>query len=199
MLREPWMTIGPGPAIDPESVTEAKLKPPAETSNPADTWRQELERAELHDRVDLDEAVRLEAQRDADLEPAAELQRVRRDREVALGADVDDRHGVVEREADAAQRRDPRGLGIEAREEAADRGHDIADGAPADAHRRIAVDLEDAEDVAVDEAGVDRDELLDRVDDPQDVEAQVEDERQAGDARPGHAEDRRPCRSGSRR
>ena len=35
MLSEPRMTIGPGPAIDPDSVTEAKLKPPAETSNPA--------------------------------------------------------------------------------------------------------------------------------------------------------------------
>ena len=83
----------------------------------------------------------------------------------------------------------PGGLGVEAREEATDRGHDVRRRAPAHAHRRVAVDLEDAEDVAVDEAGVDRDELLDRVDDAQHVEAQIEDERQAGDAHAGHAED----------
>ena len=87
MLSEPRMTIGPGPAIDPSSVTEAKLKPPADTSKPAAMPRLEVERAELHDRVDLDEAVRLDAERDPDFEPAAELNRVRGDGEVALGAD----------------------------------------------------------------------------------------------------------------
>ena len=45
------------------------------------------------------------------------------------------------------------------------------------------------EHVAVDEAGVDRHQLLDRVDDPQQVEPQVEHERQPGDARARHAED----------
>ena len=47
--------------------TEAKLKPPAETSKPGRHPRLEVERAELHDRVDLDEAVRLETERDPDL------------------------------------------------------------------------------------------------------------------------------------
>ena len=37
MLSEPRMTIGPGPEMEPSSVTEAKLKPPAETSKPAAT------------------------------------------------------------------------------------------------------------------------------------------------------------------
>jgi len=37
MLREPWMKIGPGPAMEPYSVTDAKLKPPADTSKPAAT------------------------------------------------------------------------------------------------------------------------------------------------------------------
>ena len=112
MLSEPWMTTGPGPPIEPSSVTDAKLKPPTDTSKPAEILRLEVERPELHDSVDLDEAVRLDAEADADLEPPAELDRVGRDREVALGPDVDDRDRVVDRQPDPAHRREWAGSGL---------------------------------------------------------------------------------------
>ena len=81
--------------------------------------RVRVERRELHDRVDRDEPVRAAASGgDAGLEVAAELHRVRRDGEVALGADVDPRHRAVEVEAEPAERRDRRGLGPEAGVEA---------------------------------------------------------------------------------
>ena len=110
MLSEPRMTIGPGPAIEPSSVTDAKLKPPAETSKPAACARFEMKRTELHDGIDLQEAVRLDAERDPDLPAAAELDRVGGDGEVALGADVDDGNRIVDGEADASQRRKTRRL-----------------------------------------------------------------------------------------
>src|SRR5262245_765276 len=82
------------------------------------------------------------------------------------------------------------GLRIEPRIKPAHRRDEIACGAPAETHGRVAVYLEYSQNVAVDEARVDGDDLLNRIDEPQHIEAEVEHERQARNARAGQAEDR---------
>ena len=157
MLSEPRMTIGPGPAMDALQRHGGEAEAAGRHVEPGGDARLEVERAELHDGIDLQEAVRLDAKGNPDLPPAAELDGVGGDGEVALGAHLDDGDRIVDREPDAPQRREMRRLRVEARIEPAD-GHDeIAGRAPAEAHRRVAVDLEDPQHVAVDEAGVDRD------------------------------------------
>ena len=114
-VSRPWIVTGPGASIVPSRRTPQNVRPNTSTSKPALTLGVDVERRELDDRVDVEEAVGAAAGgADAGLEVTAELHGVGGHGEVALGAHVDARHGEVEVEAEPPHRRDLRRLGTEA-------------------------------------------------------------------------------------
>ena len=117
---------------------------------------------------------------DPGLEVAAELHGVGGDREVPLRPNVDPRHSDIEVKSETPHLRDLGRLRIEPGVEPADRHHGVGRVAPRRPKRSVSVDGEDAKQTALDEAGIDGDQLALKVDHADDIDAQLENGRDPG-------------------
>jgi hypothetical protein len=135
--------------------------------------------------------VGLDAGSERDVEPPAELDGGGGEGEVALGADLQPgRERAIGTEAQPPQRRDPSRRGIKTGIKAARRDHEIALAGPVEPHGAVPLQRERSERVAVNQADVDRNRLVMRVDHTEQVGPQVQDLREARDLRLADADDR---------
>ena len=159
------MTFGPGPEMRPLTSTPRERLAEHADAQPAVNLDVVVERLELEQRIEADVAFRGDADVDAEIEPAADLERVRRDGDVRFETQPQAGQLIeIGGQRDAAHRRDDRGRRIEARIEAADRKHLVRRRAPAHDEHGVARGAENAERLRVDERGADRQQALDEID-----------------------------------